>query len=94
MRRLLLVLALQLPALAWAEDGYRLWLRYDRITDEPLRSAYSAGLTRIVLATPAGTESPTLAAARQELTDGLEGLLGSPFTLVVEKNPVAPALGD
>ncbi len=62
--------------LARAEDGYRLWLRYDRVADDAQRAAYAQALGRIVLATPAGADSPTLAAARDELTAGLSGLLG------------------
>lgn len=60
-----------------AEDGYRLWLRYDRIGDESIRRAYEQALPEIVF--PSATASPgaeTLAAARSELTAGLEGLLG------------------
>ena len=37
-----------------AEDGYRLWLRYDRIADDAQRTAYAAALGHVVLATPAG----------------------------------------
>ena len=59
-----------------AEDGYRLWLRYDRMPDDAQRTSYAAALNHIVLATPAGTDSPTIAAARDELTTGLSGLLG------------------
>ena len=94
MRRRLLAFLLLLPGLLRAEDGYRLWLRYDRLTDEPLRAAYAAALAQIVLATPAGTESPTLAAARTELADGLGGLLGCNASVVVEKAATAAPLGD
>ncbi len=53
-----------------AEDGYRLWLRHDRVENaRPVAS--------IVLATPGGHESATLAAARRELVDGLSGLTGA-----------------
>jgi alpha-glucuronidase len=52
-----------------AEDGYRLWLRYDRLAGAP-------AVTTVVLATPGGIDSPTLAAARQELLAGLGGLTG------------------
>jgi alpha-glucuronidase len=40
-----------------AEDGYRLWLRYDSLTPVP----------EVVLATPTGKESPVIASARAEL---------------------------
>ena len=39
---------------ARAEDGYRLWLRYDRIDDAGLRAGYIAAVSTIEIATPAG----------------------------------------
>ena len=79
---------------ARAEDGYRLWLRYDRIADEPQRAAYAAALGGIVLATPTGTDSPTLAAARNELTAGLSGLLGIKPRITLEGSVINAALAD
>ena len=55
-----------------AEDGYRLWLRYDLIGDKSLLQQYRNALTAVLF--PANT--PTLAAAKQELLIGLQGLLG------------------
>ncbi|HVU98562.1 MAG TPA: alpha-glucuronidase family glycosyl hydrolase [Puia sp.] len=63
---LLLLNALQ------AEDGYRLWLRYDLIGNKTLLQQYRSALNAIAF--PANT--PMLAAARQELLTGLQGLLG------------------
>ena len=40
--------SLVLFAAARAEDGYRLWLRYDLIADESQRHAYADALTEIV----------------------------------------------
>src|SRR4030095_1524002 len=57
---------------AKAEDGYRLWLRYDPLpqpTAEKLRSRFST------LIVPGN--SATANATRSELTDALTGLLGS-----------------
>ena len=71
-----------------AEDGYRLWLRYERVTDEKLLAEYLPALGQIVLTTPTGGESPTLTAARDELLSGLDGLLG--LKPVVTVAPVAP----
>ncbi|APP75816.1 alpha-glucuronidase [Xanthomonas vesicatoria ATCC 35937] len=52
-----------------AEDGYELWLRYQKVRDaEPLR----ANAQTLVIA----SDSPTLHAARDELTRGVQGLLG------------------
>ena len=66
-----------------AEDGYRLWLRYDRINDEPLRKSYADALTEIVAAEPpASPESGAVNAAEQELQTGLHGLLGTNVRVV------------
>jgi alpha-glucuronidase len=74
----LALVALTCSALsARAEDGYRLWLRYDRIADEALRAGYAAAITEVVLASPGRDVSPTLAAAQNELSAGLNGLLGN-----------------
>ncbi len=54
------------------EDGYRLWLRYDRIDDEDKRKRYRAQIAALTVA----GDSPTLAVATEELKLGLEGLLG------------------
>ena len=56
-----------------ADDGYRLWLRYDRIADEGLRRADATILTEIAMP----ERSPTLDAARDELAAGLRGLFGA-----------------
>jgi alpha-glucuronidase len=68
-----------------AEDGYRLWLRYDLIPDHAHRAAVSKAIGEVVFATPAGVDSPTLAAARAELTAGLGGLLGAAPVVRLEK---------
>ncbi len=69
-----------------AEDGYRLWLRYDRIGDVGLRAEYLAATRNIVFETPSGAESQVIGAARHELTDGLAGLLGASATVEVRKS--------
>jgi alpha-glucuronidase len=71
---------------AAAEDGYRLWLRYDLIGDRALRSDYSAAAKRVILSTPAGADSPTIAAARGELAMGIRGLLGIEAVVELEKS--------
>jgi alpha-glucuronidase len=64
-----------LPVLA--DDGYRLWQRYDLIQDQAKRQAYLANLTGLIIE----GNSPTLTVARQELEIGLAGLLGKPLRL-------------
>jgi alpha-glucuronidase len=61
-----------------AEDGYELWLRYRPLPAEQ-RAVYAPATTQLVMAAP----SPTLVAAKDELTRGLAGLLSQ-----------APALAD
>lgn len=97
MRRLLsLALFTALSILTHADDGYRLWLRYDPIADVTLRESYAAAARHIVLATPTGTDSPTHTAARDELTAALPGLLGptSVASVSLEKSPAPAAVGD
>lgn len=67
-----------------AEDGYRLWLRYDRIADPALRQSYAAALTEIALDEPRSPGDATLAAARRELVTGLDGLLGVHLRVVTK----------
>lgn len=89
----LFLFTLLFVGLVRAEDGYRLWLRYDRIEDNALRSAYTAATATLELATPSGRDSPTIAAARRELTDGLGGLLGvaPQISLIAAPAPAALA---
>jgi alpha-glucuronidase len=72
---------------ARAEDGYRLWLRYDRIDDEGLRAAYVESIRSVILVTGTGTDSPVVSSARRELADGLGGLLGTSPVVMLEKSP-------
>ncbi|MBK5280231.1 MAG: alpha-glucuronidase, partial [Bacteroidia bacterium] len=58
---------------AKAEDGYRLWLRYDLVSDQTKLSAYKKSITGWMIE----GESPTLNVARKELQIGLAGLLGN-----------------
>ncbi|MDB6019538.1 MAG: alpha-glucuronidase [Pedosphaera sp.] len=61
-----------------AEDGHRLWLRYDQIQDRQLLKQYSLQVGEIVVA----GDSPTLTAIRGELHRGLSGLLGQDMSVV------------
>jgi alpha-glucuronidase len=83
---LALASALFAPATFAEEDGYRLWLRYDNIADETLRASYSAAITEIVV--PDAPRSPwatgTIDAARDELVNGLKGLLGKEIPVVAK----------
>ncbi|WP_128548659.1 alpha-glucuronidase family glycosyl hydrolase [Larkinella soli] len=54
------------------DDGYRLWLKYDRITDDALRQSYARAAGFIALS----GDGPMLQTAAGELQTGLQGLLG------------------
>src|SRR5687768_8296974 len=66
----LLLLTLQT---AKAEDGYRLWLRYDLIENTQTRNEYREFIKALLI----DGNSPTLSIAKKELLTGLSGLLGS-----------------
>jgi len=68
----LLMLAV-VASLAFAEDGYDLWLRYRPVQGEWL-DAYRAAASEIV---PPAAASPTLEIALSELSRGLGGMLGA-----------------
>ncbi|WP_201981623.1 alpha-glucuronidase family glycosyl hydrolase [Hymenobacter rubidus] len=63
-----------------ADDGYRLWLKYDLIADAGLRARYRAAAQFI--AVEGETEIAKTAAA--ELQRGLQGLLGQPVPVVAK----------
>jgi len=82
------------PAALPAEDGYRLWLRYEPVTEVSLRNEYQQALGKIVFETEKGLETDTLRVAREELQAGLRSLLGkAPQVAVVRKSP-APSTGE
>ena len=90
----LVLMAALAASCARAEDGYRLWLRYDRIDDGALRAAYAAATGTVVLETPSVGHSPTLAAAQDELSRGLGGLLGSTVSVpLLRSRAPRPAAG-
>jgi alpha-glucuronidase len=64
------ILLLLAAAVVRAEDGYRLWLRYDALP-EAASGPYRAQIKSLVI-----KNSEKLAAARSELETGLNGLLG------------------
>lgn len=81
----LLVIAIALAACARADDGYRLWLRYDPVADPALRQEYAQHFTEIVCpAAVAGRGRPTSAmqAAVAELERGARGMLGAAVPVV------------
>jgi alpha-glucuronidase len=54
-----------------ADDGYRLWLRYDKVEDSQKLNTYKQAVTQLLIS----GNSPTISAAKNELLKGLKGLL-------------------
>jgi alpha-glucuronidase len=71
-KKILLFCLIFLANLLRAEDGYRLWLRYDKIDDAALLQQYRSLISSVFF----DEESPMLNAAKKELITGLSGLLG------------------
>jgi alpha-glucuronidase len=71
-RLFLIVFAISLVGTLQAEDGYRLWLRYDQIKNVQLLQQYRAAISSIQIL---GT-TPTSVISKEELINGLESLLG------------------
>jgi alpha-glucuronidase len=67
-----------------AEDGYRLWLRYDKIENSSKLREYAALLKAIV----SEKDSPTLLAAQKELSLAINGLIG--IKLQIQKEVQLP----
>jgi len=62
-----------LPTIAKAEDGYRLWLRYDLLTDLEVRADYQEAIKQLQII----GVSKTIEVVRDELLLGLTGMLGT-----------------
>ena len=74
---LFLLLATIAAAPIKAEDGYRLWLRYDPLPHTPALLASRQQINTFFIQ----GQSPTLTVLNQELTTGLSGLLNKKITI-------------
>lgn len=72
-----------------AEDGYRLWLRYNRITDAALLQSYRNSITGMYV--PGA--SPVIRAARQELLTALPRLLDKKIPLLQQAQDASLVAG-
>ena len=73
--RFFIIISFLSSSLAHAEDGYRLWLRYEKISDPAILKTYSKSLSGLIVE----GSSPTLSAAKQELIEGVSSMLGRSF---------------
>lgn len=80
LQTILLIFCSFLPALA--DDGYRLWLKYDLIQDVKLRADYARSFTFISIP----SDSPMMKVTVAELEKGLKGLLGNSPSITRQAN--------
>ncbi|MFN8291419.1 MAG: alpha-glucuronidase family glycosyl hydrolase [Chitinophagaceae bacterium] len=71
-----------------AEDGYDLWLRYQKIDNPVLLSAYKKVTAKIHVS----GNSPTMQVIKEELRRGLSGLLGTTVTFRSSVEPTTSLL--
>jgi alpha-glucuronidase len=74
-KRLLIIFIILLPALLKAEDGYDLWLRYKKISNNSLLDQYKKQITSPVVF----GSSQTITIIKTELTQAFSGLTGTSY---------------
>jgi alpha-glucuronidase len=82
MKKIMIVFLFFVSIQIIAEDGYRLWLRYDKISDSNLLKEYKTDITGVYFA----GESGIMNSARHELEIGLNGLLDQKINFVKSIN--------
>ena len=87
MRYLLLVLLSTIAQLTYADDGYRLWLKYDLIKNETLRKNYAQKLTTVSTNFSDETAKVTISEI-QKATSGLLGFTSKTMTSGSQANLV------
>jgi alpha-glucuronidase len=85
---LVVVVQILFASVANAEDGYRLWLRYDLLPQQSAQQ-YQTGIKSLVI----NGNSATFEAIRDELSSGLSGLLGRQIVLKNEIGDGAVVVG-
>ena len=68
---------LTIPALLHADDGYRLWMRFDKISNTGILQQYK----KIISSAAVIGNSATITKAREELRNGLTGLTGTSLSM-------------
>ncbi len=78
MRKRLLIILIFLPALLKAEDGYDLWLRYKKISNNSLLGQYKKQITSPVVL----GSSQTITIIKTELSKAFSGLTGFSYKIL------------
>jgi alpha-glucuronidase len=76
-RQFILCFFLLLATITQAEDGYRLWLRYDKMVNTSLLKKYK----QLIFSPSVIGNSATITIAKTELQNGLNGLLSSSYNI-------------
>ena len=87
-KSILFPLLLVLTISTYAENGYRLWLRFDKINDAKVLQEYRINISGIEFNAP----SPTLSVAKKELLNDLQSLLDKKITdqqIITDKSIIA-----
>ncbi len=77
-KQLLLFFLLAISGIAFADNGYRLWLRYDRINNQQVAGKYNKQIQQLYIS----GNSATIQKAKQEFTNAIQGLLGKKISIV------------
>ncbi len=77
-KKIICLLLLFLSIKTFADDGYRLWLKYDLIKNQQERESY-ARLTKFIVA---NSQLEIVKTASIELQSGLKGLLGKSVPVI------------
>src|SRR6187549_982868 len=78
MKKRLLIIFIFLPVLLKAEDGYDLWLRYKKVSNNSLLSQYKKQITSPVVL----GSSQTIAIIKTELAQAFSGLTGITYKIL------------
>ncbi len=89
LRVFLIALFCTSAAVVYSEDGYRLWMRYDKITTVAVAKKYQSLATSVLLE----KESATLLIAQKELQLALQGFLQTTIPVSKTIQPGAIVLG-
>ncbi len=79
MRKRLLIIFIFLPALLKAEDGYDLWLRYKKVSNNSLLEQYKKQMTSPVVF----GSSQTIAIIKTEISKAFSGLTGTSYKILL-----------
>lgn len=82
---LLMSLIITVSTFAKADNGYRLWMKYDKIDN----TAYIQHCQNLIKALDVSGYSKTIRAAQEELKKGLDGLLNTRLPLIHKGKPFA-----